>query len=136
MVRGFAGRGQTNGRAVRRGRIAEGTLLFGRLRLANVGQETRVSRAASSIIGSRFFEAELAVDSEADLGGVVVFLVVIFPPADRAKLERRGSFEGFVSAAGAAKADFDGGTHKEMDGENGGGITAALEPRMLRAFKK
>jgi hypothetical protein len=77
-----------------------------------------VSRAAPGVVGSRFFEAELAVDSEANFRGIVVFLVVIFPPADRAKLEGCGRFESLVSAAGAAIADFNGGTHNEMDGEN------------------
>ena len=41
MVRGFGGKGQTSGRVVRAGRIAKDTLLFGRLGLANMRQETR-----------------------------------------------------------------------------------------------
>lgn len=40
MVRGFAGKGQTSGRAVRPGRIAGDTLLFGRLGLAKVRAES------------------------------------------------------------------------------------------------
>gem|GEM_PF-7034785 len=74
-------------------------------------------RAALCVVGSRFFEAKLAVDSAANFGGVVVFLVVIFPPADRAKIERRGSFKGLVSAAGTPIAHFDRGSHTGMDGE-------------------
>jgi hypothetical protein len=70
-------------------------------------------------IGSRFFQAELAVDGEADFRGVIVFLAVVFPPADRAKLERFRRFQSFISTAGATKAHFDGGTHTEMDGKCG-----------------
>jgi hypothetical protein len=117
MVRGFGGRGQTSGRVVRAGRIAKDTLLFGRLGLANIGQKPGMRSAAMGVVDSRFFEAELAVDGEANFRGVIVFLAVIFPPADRAKLERFGSLESFISTAGTAKADFDGGTHGRMDGK-------------------
>jgi hypothetical protein len=119
IVRGFGGRGQTSGRAVQAGRIAKDTLLFGRLGLANVGQKARMRSAALGVVGSRLFEAELAVHGEANFRGVIVFLTVVLPPADRAKLERFGRFQSFISTAGATKADFDGGTHTWMDGKNG-----------------
>ena len=60
--------------------------------------------AALGVVGSRFFEAQLAVDGEAHFGGVIVFLAVVFPPANRAKLECRGRFEGLRSAARATVA--------------------------------
>ena len=43
-----------------------------------------MGRAALGVVDSRLFEAELTVDSEAHFGGVIVFLAVVFPPADRA----------------------------------------------------
>jgi len=119
MVRGFGGRGQTGGRAVGQGRIAEDTLLFGRLGLANVRQKAGIRSAEMGVVGSRLFQAELAVDGEANFGGVVVFLAVIFPPADRAKHERFRRFQSFISTAGATKADFDGGAHTQMDERKG-----------------
>jgi hypothetical protein len=73
--------------------------------------------AALGVVGPRLFEAELAVDGEANFRGVIVFLAVVLPPADRAKLERFGRFESFISTAGATKAHFDGCTHTEMDGK-------------------
>ena len=66
-------------------------------------------------------EAELSVDGEADFRGVWVFLAVVFPPADRAQLERAGSFESFISTAGAAIAHYDGCTHTGIDGAWAGG---------------
>jgi hypothetical protein len=109
--------GSNQRRAVQAGRIAKDTLLFGRLRLANIGQKARMGSAALSVVGARLFEAELAVDGEANFRGVIVFLAVVLPPADRAKLERFGRFESFISTAGATKAHFGGGTHTEMDGK-------------------
>ena len=82
-----------------------------------------MGRAALGVVDSRFFEAQLAVDGEANFGGVIVFLAVVFPPADRAKLEGFGRFESLVSAAGATEAHFDRRTHTRMDAKNGGGIT-------------
>jgi hypothetical protein len=76
--------------------------------------------AALGVVGAGFFEAELAVDGEADFGGVVVFLTVVLPPADRTKLKGCRSFESLKSAAGATVAHFDTGTHTRMDEESGG----------------
>jgi len=76
--------------------------------------------AALGVIGAGFFEAKLAVDGEANFGGVAIFLAVVLPPADGAKLEGFGGLESLVSAAGATEAHFDRRTHTRMDGENGG----------------
>jgi hypothetical protein len=108
MVRGFAGRGQTSGKAKKVVGIGKDTLLFGRLGFANIGQETRMGRAALGIVDSRFFEAELAVDGEAHFGSVIVFLAVIFPPADRAEVECFGYFKSLVSAARTTVTDVQG----------------------------
>jgi len=83
MVRGFAGR--VKPRAWRGS--GENELLFGGLRLANVGQKTWMGGAALGVVGAGLFEAELAIDGEAHIGGIVVFLTVVLPPADRAKHE-------------------------------------------------
>jgi hypothetical protein len=69
------------------------------------------------VVASSFAEAELAVYGEPHVGSVVVFLAVIFPPADRAELQGSGGIEGPVSAARATEADIDLGTHKKMDGK-------------------
>ena len=101
---GVSRAGQTGGRAVGGGRIDGDTLLFGRQRLANIGQETWMGRAELGVVHSRFFEAQLAVHGEAHFGGVMVFLAVVFPPADRAELECRRRFESLRSAARATVA--------------------------------
>ena len=91
--------------------------MFGALRLANVRQKAGMRSAEMGVVGSRLLEAELAVDGEANFRGVIVFLAVVFPPADRAKLKRFRRFEGFISTTRATKADLDGRTHSKMDGE-------------------
>ena len=53
------------------------------------------------IVGARLVQAQLAVHRQADVGGVLVFLAVILPPADGAQPQGAGRVEGFVSAAGA-----------------------------------
>jgi len=124
---GVSRAGQTGGKAVRGGRIDGGTLLFGRQGLANMGQETWMGRAALGVVDSRLFEAELTVDSEAHFGGVIVFLAVVFPPADRAEVECFGRFESLRPAARATVAHFDRRTHKRMDGGFSLGITEGSE---------
>jgi hypothetical protein len=119
MVRGIGGRGQTGGRAVRQGRTAEDTLLFDRLGLANIRQKVGMGSPEMGVVGSRLFQAELAVDGEANLRAVVVFLAVVFPPADRAKHERFRRSQSFISTAGTTKARFDGSTHTEIDERKG-----------------
>jgi len=48
-------------------------------------------------------EAELTVHGEADLGGIVVLLAIVLPPADRAQGQRAGGFQRLISAAWTAK---------------------------------
>lgn len=72
------------------------------LRLAHVGQKAGVRGAAGDVVQARFGEAEFAVDGEAHVGGVCIFLPVVFPPADRAEGHGIGGFEGAVATAGAA----------------------------------
>jgi hypothetical protein len=116
MVRGFAGR--VKPRAWRGSGGIE--LLLGGLRLANVGQKTGMGSAALGVVGAGLLEAELAIDGEAHVGCVVVFLTVVLPPADRAKLQGVGCIESLVSAAGTTIAHFDRRTHTRMDGKSGG----------------
>ncbi len=93
--------------------------MFGGLRLANVGQKTGMGSAALGVVGAGLLEAELAIDGEAHVGCVVVFLTVVLPPADRAKLQGVGCIESLVSAAGTTIAHFDRRTHTRMDGKSG-----------------
>ena len=103
MLRGFAGRVKP-GRALAVGkRTVIGTLLFGVLGLAHVAEKAGMGRAALGVVVAGLFEAELAIYGEADFGGVVVFLAVVFPPADRAKGQRAGRVQRLASAARAAK---------------------------------
>jgi len=51
-----------------------------------------------------FVQAQLAVDSETDLGSVCVLLAVVFPPADGAQLHHARRNERPKSATWAAKA--------------------------------
>jgi hypothetical protein len=107
MLRGFAGRVKL-GRALAVGkRTVIGTLLFGVLGLAHVAEKAGMGRAALGVVVAGLFEAELAIYGEADFGGVVVFLAVVFPPADGAKAKRAWGFKGFKSTAGAAIAGSD-----------------------------
>ena len=87
-----------------------------------MGQETRMGRAALSVVDSRLFEAQLTVDGEAHFRGVIVF-----PPADRAKLERCGRFESLESTARATVAHFDCRAHTRIDGGFSLGITEGGE---------
>jgi hypothetical protein len=59
----------------------------------------------------------LAVDGETDVCGVVAFLAVVLPPADRAKAEGCRDIESLVTAAGATVTHFDVRAHTEMDGK-------------------
>jgi hypothetical protein len=133
---GVSRAGQTGVRAVRGGRIDEGTLLFGRQGLANMGQETRMGRAALSVVDSRLFEAQLTVDGEAHFGGVIVFLAIVFPPADRAKLECCGRFESLESTARTTVAHFDCRAHTRIDGGFSLGITGGGELQGRRFLRE
>jgi len=146
MVRGFAGRVKPgNGAAVHKGTVI-GTLPFGDPRgynfgssrrgpgnsdletdgLANEGQEAGMGCAALGKVEAGFVEAELAVDGQAHLGGVVILLAIVLPPADRAQAQGAGNFQGPVSAARAAKArlhPLHAHPHTLMDGRGAGGFT-------------
>ena len=64
--------------------IAKGTLLLSVMGLTNVREEPGVGGAAVGKMLAGFIQAEGAVDSEADIAGIGVFLAIVFPPADRA----------------------------------------------------
>jgi hypothetical protein len=104
MVRVFAVRGQTGGTVAETTGIAKGTLLFCGPGLTNVREKSGMGCATLGKVLAGFLEAELAVDGETDFGGVIVFLAVVFPPADRAQLQGAGCFQGSVSAAGTTIA--------------------------------
>ncbi len=107
MLRGFAGRVKP-GRALAVGkRTVIGTLLFGVLGLAHVAEKAGMGSAALGVVFAGLFKAELAIHGEADIGGVIVFLSIVFPPADGAKAKRSRRYQGFISTAGAAIAGCD-----------------------------
>jgi hypothetical protein len=88
MLRGFAGRVKPSG-AIHAGQgIGEGTylvsdrLLFGNLRLTNIGKEAWMSGPAIGEMLACFIQTERTVDGEANFGRIFVFLAVIFPPAN------------------------------------------------------
>ncbi len=62
--------------------------------------------AALRVMLAGFFQAECAVDSQANIGSVFVFLAVILPPANRAQPHRTRGLQGLVSAAWASKKGF------------------------------
>jgi hypothetical protein len=59
-------------------------------------------------------EAQLAVDGQADIRSVAIFLTIVFPPANGAQTHRAGCIESFVSAAWAAIGARDS-IHVQMD---------------------
>lgn len=50
----------------------------------------------------RIAQAQVAVHGMTHIGGVGVFLTVVFPPADRAESQGGRGFQGLEAAAGAA----------------------------------
>jgi hypothetical protein len=50
--------------------------------LTNVREKTGVGGAAVGEMHAGFIQAEIAVDGQANIAGVGIFLAVIFPPAD------------------------------------------------------
>lgn len=73
-------------------------------------------------------QAELAVDGKTHIGGVIVFLPIVFPPADRAQLQCIGGFQRPISAARTTIASCDRiRLHVGWTGEHGGVITRAPE---------
>jgi hypothetical protein len=78
--------------------------------------------SALGVMLAGFVEAQLAIDGQTDVLGVLVFLAVVLPPADRAQLQSAGRFEGFISTTGTAIACFDGRTHREWTEKRGRGL--------------
>ena len=116
MVCGFAGRVKPAGQFLAPGGIGKGTnvpkralffpgmaLLFSELGLAHVRQKSRMGSAALSIVGTGLGQAEASVHGEPYIGGVAIFLAVIFPPADGAQGQRFWRLQSFISAAWATK---------------------------------
>jgi len=88
-----------------RGVYAEVTLLFSDMRLADVRQEPGIGSTAARVGISRFRKAQMAIHRQTDLGGILVFLSVVFPPADRAQHQCAWRLKRPIPAARAAKAN-------------------------------
>ena len=58
--------------------------------------------AALGVVGARLVEAELAVDRQPHIAGVVVLLAVVFPPANGAKGIGGRRLQSFISTAWTA----------------------------------
>lgn len=61
-----------------------------RIRLAHIRQKPRVCRPALRKVHARLAQAQRPVHREPDIGGILILLPVVFPPAHRAKLESLG----------------------------------------------
>jgi hypothetical protein len=94
-----------------------------RQRLANVRQKPWMRSAAFGIVAASLFQAQFAIHRQSNLGGIAVFLAIVFPPADRAQRHRSGRLQRFAPATGTAKASFHGFPHVVMDGNRGSWIT-------------
>jgi len=105
MVRGKALKGQTGRMILATGRLPKGTLLLSDLGFADVRNKSGVGSATSDKKVASLLQAQLTVYSEADFGGIFVFLAVVFPPAYRAKREGARCFQRSVAATWAAKAN-------------------------------
>ena len=70
--------------------------------------------------GAGLIKAQLTVNGETHLGGVIVFLAVIFPPAKREQLHRTGRVQCLISTAKATITDCGSGAHTGMDGRKQG----------------
>lgn len=108
---GVCGSGQTAEGVAARGCIAEGTLPFSGLRLTNVRQKSGMGCTALHEVLAGLVEAELAIDGQPDVLGVVVLLAIVFPPADRAEIQGSGGIECLISTARASITNFVGSTH-------------------------
>jgi hypothetical protein len=73
-----------------------------------------VGGANSIVVAARLGKAQLAVDREANLGSVCVFLAVVFPPADGAQAQRVGRLQRFMAATGTSETCYDT-LHKRID---------------------
>ena len=77
-----------------------------------------MSRAAADEVRAGFVKAKGAIHRVANFVGVVVFLPIVFPPADGTERHRARSFQRFESAAWAAIALFEC-SHLRMDENRG-----------------
>lgn len=59
---------------------------------------------APSVEGTRLIQAEVAIDSQPDIGGVGILLPVVLPPADRTERQCAGRLQRLQATARAAKA--------------------------------
>jgi hypothetical protein len=101
MVRGIAVMVKPPPGRLRGKRTAKGTLPFSHLRLSDVTQEAGVGCADLREVIASLGKAQLAVHGQPDVGGVVVLLAVILPPADRAKPHGGRDLQRLVSATRA-----------------------------------
>jgi hypothetical protein len=90
--------------------------------LADVREEAGMGGAEPAVVIPGLVQAELAVDRETHFRSVIIFLAVIFPPADRAQLQNAGRIEGPVSTTGAAITNLDSAAHTGIDGKIGGRV--------------
>ena len=72
------------------------------LGLAHIGEKARMGRAALKKVLARLVQAELAVDRQARLAGILILLAVVLPPADRTKRQGGGRFQRSVATARTA----------------------------------
>jgi hypothetical protein len=84
MVRGFTARVKLGGQFQAWKRTVIGTLLLSDPRFPNIGKIARMGRAAVGKMLTGLVQTEQAVDRKADLGGILVLLAVVFPPANGA----------------------------------------------------
>lgn len=101
-------------------------------RLAHVRKKAGVGGAASGIVCPGLDQAQLAIDREANLGRIHIFLPVILPPAHRAKRQRPRCFQRSATAARTAITslpDFRQGVHMLVDESRGReDYTDGIEP--------
>jgi len=102
MVSGFSGRGQTAGMALVGQCIAKDTLLLSDAWLSDVWKKAGMGCPAVRVMSASLAQAQCRVYSEAYIGGVIVFLTIIFPPTDRTQCKRTKLFECLIPAAWAA----------------------------------
>jgi hypothetical protein len=62
-----------------------------------------MGRATLRVMDPGLVEAKVSVYRKPDLGGVLVLLPIVFPPADRAQGQRAGCNQSLASAARTAK---------------------------------
>jgi hypothetical protein len=95
------------------------SLQLHRRRLAHIRQKARVRRAAFSEMHPRLAQTQLSVHREPDLGGILILLPVVFPPANRAQIQHRRRRQRPISATWTAILV----PHVSMDGFWGREIT-------------